>query len=535
MSLRLYHSPLGIFPFQAEADARLYHIHDGFLIWDLGLGKGHASMQTASLLFEDDLIDRMLVICEQSKLEEWKTDLATFMPALSSTLYYGPKRKTLDLSEYQALVSTYETVRDDATHRVKVKRKGRRKPTVQMSIDAFTEAWAGQRIFVVYDEMTKLKGRGSMNHRSHQMMVGNWRRTGEVRMVGLTGTPIENTPEDFYNMARILCPERMPTVKDFEDHYVRSFDQYGNAYKFKNLTPETVIDDDVTPFISLFNDKVLRKSKNDPDVRDQFPEEIEQFRPIALHRYHQEAYEAIVRDYKEEANPMDLWRVLRQFAGHPCSLLHSETELAMDIVERIGADTLELLKAAKTDYLVDYLEPLVNGQGAQVIVFDFYGQSVLPHVVQSLAEHFPVVAYHGELTKGQKDEAKATFRSGQARVMVSSDSGQRGINLPEASYVVHHGPPVTYATYKQRIGRASRIDGGKDMLTSRLLWARDTVEEGIVGLIMKRNRWHEMLVDGDESSDDGEHPRLTAEGRAAMIAISRKNPSRIDLPEAIAA
>ena len=66
----LYRSPIGLYQFQAEGVAYCYERNSNLLVWDCGIGKTHAAMATAALLFEDKLIDLCLVVCEKNKLTE---------------------------------------------------------------------------------------------------------------------------------------------------------------------------------------------------------------------------------------------------------------------------------------------------------------------------------------------------------------------------------------------------------------------------------------------------------------------------------
>jgi ATP-dependent RNA helicase RhlE len=159
--------------------------------------------------------------------------------------------------------------------------------------------------------------------------------------------------------------------------------------------------------------------------------------------------------------------------------------------------------SAKLDRLVEYLEPLVKGQGAQAVVFTFFGQSLLPILLNRLEdEGYEVAINHGKMSHGARDRAQATFREGQAQIFLSSDAGQRGINLPEASYVCHYDLPLTYAGYTQRSDRVHRIDSFHPSITVMSFIARDTVEAGISDLVMKRNAWSDRLIDGDVGDDD---------------------------------
>lgn len=500
----LYHSPVGLYQFQAEGVAYALMRRDNLYVYDTGIGKTHIGMATAALLFEDGLIDHVIVVCEKNKLAEWGADLETYT-RLSHRLYRGAPeaRRKMLLAPPQVLVGTYETIRNDAGQYVEVPKRKRKKLVPSF----FCESLTGKRVLVIYDEMTKLGNRSSDNHKHHALMIEHIRTFGDCRVMGLTATPIENGPENYYNLGRILCPAAVGTVAQFEHEHVESYDAYGKAVKFKNLDR----------LAARMNGVMLRKRKTDPDVVDQFPQKVEEVTYIDLGKNHLDFYRTVDRLFGGD-DDVSLFTVLRQIAGHPMSLMTSEGTTAQAIARTVGEEGLRALGAPKLDRLVTYLEPLVKGQGAQVVVFTFFGQSVLPLIADRLEEEgYSVAVNHGGLGDRAREEAKARFRSGGAGVFLTSDAGQRGINLPEASYVVHYELPLTYASYVQRSDRIHRIDSKHPSVTVMSFVTRATVEDAISGLVLKRNEWSDALID----TQADEAGFVSAAHRREMIKAAR--------------
>ena len=511
---RLYHSPLGLFEFQVEGVVYCYERVDNLVVWETGLGKTHLAMATAAMLFEDDLLDHMIVICEKNKLDpqEWPKDLATFTD-LDVVVYAGTpiKRRKLLAVEHQVYIGTYETFRNDIAKIVEVPNRKTRKLVPHF----FTEAMKGKRVMIVYDEMTKLGNRKSQVHKHHNLMVQTLRRESDVRVMGLTATPIERSPENFYNLGRILMPDHIGTVAQFERDYVSMRDLFGNARKFKNLSSGET-ESGVLSFADRMKPLVLRKRKTDADVIEQFPSTMEEFTYIDLDSRHKDFYD-VVRD-SFDPEDFTLFLALRQIAAHPQSLLQSKGEIAKAVVEHVGEDMIRLIPATKQDRLIEYLQPLVKGQGAQVVVFTFFGPSVIPLLKTAMEQaEISVAINHGHMSDRNRAEQKARFKAGELEVFLTSDAGARGINLPEAQYVIEYEMALTHANRTQRLNRIHRIDSTHPSVTFQSFIARGTIEEGIARLVMERNEWMDKLLDDD---DPGEN-FITADMRRRMIKMAK--------------
>jgi superfamily II DNA/RNA helicase len=166
---------------------------------------------------------------------------------------------------------------------------------------------------------------------------------------------------------------------------------------------------------------------------------------------------------------------------------------------------------------VQRLLPIVRGQGAQVVVFSFF-TSVIPFVQQALEEaRLTVAPYHGGMADKVREENKARWKQGHFEILLSSDAGARGINLPEAMYVFEYEMALTRANQIQRLNRIHRIDSKHPSVTFQSLVAYDTVEEGIAQGVMRRNDWMDKLL---EDEDAGEN-FITAKQRKQLLKIGR--------------
>lgn len=507
----LYHSPLGLFPFQGEAAAYGYLREANYVVYDTGIGKTHIGMATSALLFEDDLIDLVWVVAEQPKIDDWRRDFERYTD-LTAKLYHGPRRGRVLDDPPQVVISTYETTsRDCAEKNPNKPRAYRDKPLV---------GWLrGRRVLFVFDEITgKLRNRSSGLYKGLDHTIRLLRKRGGsgVRVMGLTATPVERNPESTFNSYRLLHPSPI-TVEEFGKRYILAWDDYQNAKSFMNIGEgDKVRDESVPTFSSVISDIMLRKSKFDDDVIDQFPRRIEEDFYIPLSDDHLDLYDTVSDLYAEREAA--LFTVQRMLAGHPLSLAYSEGAMAQEIVGAVGVEALRRIGSTKADRLVDDLTRMVIQEGQQVVVFTFFGQSILPVLSDRLrAEGLRHVVHHGALSLADKERAKASFVAGDSPIFLSSDAGARGLNFGNACYVINYEYPLTHANLVQRIDRVHRIDSRHPAVTAYNYIAPLTVEEGIVALNQQRNEWHDLVLGDDE---DG--ASLSAADRAMMRKLARR-------------
>ena len=71
-------------------------------------------------------------------------------------------------------------------------------------------------------------------------------------------------------------------------------------------------------------------------------------------------------------------------------------------------------------------------------------------------DKFPVTRTHSGLEEGERKQVYNDFKSGVARVLLSTDLFSRGIDVQQVSIVINFDIPKNVATYLHRIGRSGR-------------------------------------------------------------------------------
>ena len=212
----------------------------GLLCDDMGLGKTHQAMALMGWLREDQNEKApLLVVCPTTVISHWLNKIREHAPMLKARVHHGTQRNAKEaLETADVLVTSYGVLRNDISELAKTR---------------FS--------LVIFDEIQNLKNRETQSYRAAEALQSNM-------MLGLTGTPIENSLDEFKNLFDLILPGYLGTDREFVDVYGRTPAE--GALGRDNL-------DALRRVISPF---VLRRVKK--DVLDELPDKIEDLRTCPL-------------------------------------------------------------------------------------------------------------------------------------------------------------------------------------------------------------------------------------------------------------
>jgi SNF2 family DNA or RNA helicase len=512
----LFRPPI-VVPFQIRTIAEFYLAGRGMATWDTGVGKTALTIGVACVALEQKTADHVLIVCEQNKMTDWKREFGKFslVPQDQVAVYHGPKRKALiEQGVPRVLITSYETARSDAAVFLTARR---------MTDGPLTGALAPLSMIVAYDESSKLGNRSSKLYKAHAHLLKQLRKAHPAtRVLMLTGTPMEGGGyEQFYNQLRLLAPDAMLPVGAWQEQCVKYRDDYdrptyipGGIEEFRRQ---------VTPLIS-------RKRKSDPEVRDHFPPFTERFESVPMKPDQRELYRRLEDlawdDEGEFVEVPGLGQLLYQLAGDPMAVQYAaergSSQLAKMAWKVMGSELNEC-SSAKAEYLWDlYVDPIVKS-GNKLLVFSFFGQTVLPALRDRLERKFrtsepPLYSYHGGMTHSSREATLAHFKERRGgAVLLCSDAAAKGLNIPEASYTVEYEVARTSAIRTQRSGRGHRF-GGQDPVTFVTLTLEGTAEtRRAVPKMLARNEEQDYIL-----GDVGEEGYTTADDRRELFANARR-------------
>jgi hypothetical protein len=513
---RLFQSPWGLLPFQVDAVAFFYLAESYIGVIDRGLGKSAISCALAAQLFEDDEIDLVIHVAQAGKLDkdEFPKDWSEWT-GLRVHRYLGTGRqqrlqKAIEGGGVDVLLTSYETGKLELMRRVKTgSKRGRGKRVDGPLMDQL--GLRGKRILWIFDECIKLAGRNSELYQAYDYLLGPdgklRRGPHKQRVIGMSANPMGTDYVQSENIGLIINPDALPRITRFEEQFTYGKDDNGN-HMYNRAAVEV--------FAPLFESRlVYRKRCTDEDVRHLIPQLDEMpLVKLRLDPMHEQLYDAVEKIYGQSWEDLDdiqrskIASAQKILLGHPRALLRSDAEIPKLVVATLGEEVLRRIPSSKTLRLLEELKRL---HGHQVLVFTFYAETVLPELVADLqgAGH-RVGVYVGKDPVSLR--AKQAFKAGGIDVLVSSDAGSRGLNLPEAHYIIEYDAAPSFEKRMQRFGRGQRLGSDQQFVYGITLVADRTIELGAIRSMMDRNNAQDHLL-----GDKGVAGYLSSEQRKKIL------------------
>ncbi|KAI9008171.1 P-loop containing nucleoside triphosphate hydrolase protein [Gaertneriomyces semiglobifer] len=127
-------------------------------------------------------------------------------------------------------------------------------------------------------------------------------------------------------------------------------------------------------------------------------------------------------------------------------------------VEKLDQRYMFLSAAVRDTYLAHLCRDMLEGKSMIV----FTGKCwTCEYVRQTLRElGVQCVALHGQMTQAERLASLAKFRSGISNVLIATDVGSRGLDIPTVQVVLNYEFPASAADYVHRVGRTARAGRG---------------------------------------------------------------------------
>src|SRR5262249_45633387 len=408
--------PFQPYPYQMEGIAFLMPRHVALLADEMGLGKTAQTILALRLMFHTGLIRSALVVCPKPLVNNWSRELHTWAADVPFEVVNGDldaRRAAWWVSNCPLKVVNYELLTRDVD-------------LVQDERVAFD--------VVVLDEAQRIKNRESKT----SQVVRGLRRD---RSWALTGTPIENKPDDLVNLFAFLDPERIP--------------------------PETP----VKRLPALTGDCILRRTKEEvladvppKTVRDTF---------LELTPAQQEAYNLAEKEGVVRLNAL----------GDTITVQHV-FELVMRLKQICNFDPLTGQSAKLEQLEADLAE--VADSGRKAIVFSQWVEP-LERLARELATFGPL-QFHGRIPARERQAILNRFQADSWKhvILMSYATGSVGLNLQFTNYVFLFDRWWNPAVEDQAINRAHRIGQKEPVFVTRFV-TQGTIE-GRIAEVLERKR-----------------------------------------------
>jgi SNF2 family DNA or RNA helicase len=408
--------PFEPYPYQMEGIAFLMPRHSALLADEMGLGKTMQAILALRLLFHAGLIRRALLVCPKPLVNNWSRELRMWGEDLPFEIVGGDadcRRASWLVSNCPLKLVNYELLTRDI------------------------ELVADQRVafdVVVLDEAQRIKNRSSKTAQAVRSIQ-------RERSWALTGTPIENKPEDLVSLFAFVDAGRIP--------------------------PETPGHD----LRDLTADSLLRRTKD--DVLCDLPPKTVHDAYLELTPAQREAYLMAESEGVVRLNEM----------GATLTVQHV-FELIMRLKQICNFDPLTGQSAKLERLHVDLQE--VAESGRKAIVFSQWVEP-LQYLAKALRP-LGALQFHGRVPAKERQGVLERFRKDPKKhvLLMSYGTGSVGLNLQFANYVFLFDRWWNPAVEDQAINRAHRIGQREPVFVTRFV-TQGTIE-GRIAEVLERKR-----------------------------------------------
>jgi SNF2 family DNA or RNA helicase len=341
--------------------------------------------------------------------------------------------------------------------------------------------------------------------------------------IALSGTPVENRPEDVFSIMQWVDANVLGRWDLFDKSFIVR-NAFGAVKSYQNLHLLN----------GRLNRRMIRKSRLDPEVAKYLPKVAETTRLVTLDKTTERFYRAILADLQDALNELansggtlDLaayyagsasieersaqgkvmarLQATRLLLDHP-SLLLDSAEAYHDKGPEGSAYIAELLDRApalanlnatpKLNELEQVIAQLMAEDGVKVAVFTQY-RRMLPYIAARLQKYTDMVLFHGEMKADERAAAVAAFSTDpDVRAFISTNAGGYGLDLPVAQYLVNYDLPDSRGVLDQRNTRHVRASSHHGRVYVVNLVAAGTIEERQQATLNLRGRLANSVVDG---------------------------------------
>ncbi len=425
--------PFEPFPYQLEGIAFLMPRHGAMLCDEMGLGKTCQAILALRLLFHQGQIKQALVVCPKPLVHNWSRELKMWAPDIPFETFEGDpdaRRSTWFVSNCPLKLINYETLTRD----------------IDLAAD--------KRVYfdaVVLDEAQRIKNKDSKTAQAVQAL-------NRGRSWALTGTPIENHPDDLVNIFSFVDAGRIP-----------------------NGTPPRQIP-------RYTSDSILRRTK-DIVMTDMPPKTIRDLE-VDLTPAQRAAYLRAEEEGVVHLNEL----------GETITIQHV-FQLVMKLKQICNFDPATG-ESAKMEQLLTDMEEVAES-GRKAIVFSQWVEPL--EVLAKALERYGALQYHGKIPQPLRTPILDRFKADpHAHVLLMSyGTGSVGLNLQFTNYVFLFDRWWNPAIEDQAINRAHRL-GQKHPVTVTRFLSGNTIERRIADILeVKRQLFNDLIAQADKPESRG--------------------------------
>ncbi|KAK6158626.1 hypothetical protein DH2020_005941 [Rehmannia glutinosa] len=150
--------------------------------------------------------------------------------------------------------------------------------------------------------------------------------------------------------------------------------------------------------------------------------------------------------------PNEILEITSKFMTDPVRILVKRDELTLEGIKQFFVAVEK--EEWKFDTLCDLYDTLTI---TQAVIFCNTKRKVDWLTAKMRENNFTVSSMHGDMPQKERDAIMGEFRSGQTRVLITTDVWARGLDVQQVSLVINYDLPNNRELYIHRIGRSGRF------------------------------------------------------------------------------
>lgn len=150
--------------------------------------------------------------------------------------------------------------------------------------------------------------------------------------------------------------------------------------------------------------------------------------------------------------PPEVLDLTNQFMKNPVKIIVKQEELTLEGIRQF------YIALEAEEWKLDCLIDLYNSISiTSCVIFCNTRRKVDWLAAEMANQNFAVASTHGSLESAERKAIMDAFRSGETRVLITTDLLARGIDVQQVSIVINYDLPKDYENYLHRIGRSGRF------------------------------------------------------------------------------
>ncbi len=422
---------------------------------DMGTGKTITTIAVAGTLFENGSISRMLVVSPKSIVTVWEQEFEKFAAYLyTAAVLDGDSGKKADTirhmngSGLQVVIVNYESC---------------------WRLESEIVRWEPE--LIVCDESSKIKNpQAKCSKALHRLG-----RLSRFNLI-LTGTPITNSPLDFFSQYKFLDESifggsfysfrgKYAILGGFQNHQIV-------GYKHLNELVEKA-------------HSIAYRIRIDEAV--ELPEFVEEIRPVKLERKAQQIYDGIDKDSFAELMGGEV------LARNVLTRLLRLSQVTGGFIRDDTNEIVEAVSRAKLEALEDILDSCMD-EDKKLVVFARFIPEIDAISAMLRKKGIGYALIKGDVTD-RAEQVERFQTDPDTRVFIGQlQTTGMGLTLTAASVCVYYSLDFSFANYEQSRARIRRIGQTKRGIYIHLV-CKDTIDETVMAALKKKANVASLLVD----------------------------------------